>query len=312
MKRLRNERGSVIVMVVLMITALTSIVALAFDFGNWYSAKRKLQNAADSAVLAGAQDLPSTATAASTAVAYENANDSDFAPSGTPTFPDSSTIDVTMTKTSPGYFSKLVGVNSKTITVHARAQVGTPTEMHNVLPIGVAQSAVCLVGSVGCFQAAKTLTFDDTTTTSFNSSSWGLMDVSGGSTASSTCQGQASSSDIQTWIQGGYPGTLPVNRYFGGVNGQKSTQNALNTQIGKVLLVPVYNQANIGWCQNPAKGGFYIVGWAAMVIDQVIPDSDWNPHVKTLHVHFIQYIVHDVASTPGFNGFGLKTISLIQ
>ena len=309
--RLRDQRGSVLVMTVLLLTGLVAIVALSYDFGSWYSAKRKLQNAADAASLAGAQDLPNTGTAAADATAYANANDNGFA-SWSPTFPDSSTIEVTLTKTAPGYFSQLVGINSKTIIVHARAQVGTPTEMHNVLPIGVKQTAVCTVGSTGCFGAAKTLTFDDSTTTSFSSSTWGLMDAGGASTASTSCQGQASDSDIQSWITGGYPGTLPVNRYFGGVNGQKSVQNSLNTQIGQVLLVPVYSTASASWCLNPAKGGFYVVGWAAMVIDQTIPDSDWSPHVKTLHVHFTEYIVHDVASTPGYTGFGLKTISLIQ
>ena len=55
-----------------------------------------------------------------------------------------------------------------------------------------------------------------------------------------------------------------------------------------------------------------MVGWAAFVIDQLIPNSEWNPHVKTLHGHFEQYIAHNVDSTPGLTGFGVKVISLLQ
>jgi hypothetical protein len=311
MKRLRDDRGSVIVLVVLLMTALLAISAVAVDVGSWYTADRKLQSTADAAVLAGAQDLPNTTTAASSATSYANANNSGV-DTWAPTFPDTSTIDVSLSKSIPSIFAKLVGINSKTVHAHARAQVGTPTQIRNVLPVGVAQSAVCTVGSSGCFGASKLLRFDDTTTVSFSSSTWGLMDLLGGSTSTSNCQGQASSSQIQDWISNGYQGLLSVNQYYGAVNGEKSTQNALNTQIGKPLLVPVYDSASTSWCKNPAKGGFHIVGWAALVIDNTVTNSDWGPHVKQLHIHFVEYIVHDVDSTPGYSGFGVKVIQLTQ
>jgi Flp pilus assembly protein TadG len=311
MKRLGNDRGSVIVFVVLFCTVLVAVAGLTMDFGSWYSEKQKLQGTADAAALAAAQDLPDTGTAATTATQYANDNNSGLN-SWTPAFPNNYTVTIDLSKTAPAYFAKIVGVDSKTITAHSQAQVGSPTEMRNVLPIGVNQSAVCLTGSSGCFNVSKSLKFDDTTTASFHASTWGLMDAAGGSTSTSSCQGQASDSDITSWIQNGYQGVLPVNEYFGSVNGQKSTQNALNTQISKPLLVPVFDDAQSSWCQNPAKGGFHVVGWAALVIEQAIPDSDWGPHVKLLHVHFVEYIVHDVDSTPGFSGFGLKVIKLSQ
>jgi Putative Flp pilus-assembly TadE/G-like len=311
MKRLANDRGSVLVFVVLFCTVLVAVAGLTMDFGSWYSEKQKLQGTADAAALAAAQDLPNTGTASATATQYANDNNSGL-DTWTPAFPNDYTVTIDLGKTSPAYFAKIVGVESKHIVAHAQAQVGTPTELRNVLPIGVNQNVVCTVGSTGCFGANKILTFDDSTTASFHASTWGLMDVGGGSTGTTDCQGQASDSDITSWIQNGYPGTLPVNQYFGGVNGQKSTQNALNTQISKPLLVPVFDDAQASWCKNPAKGGFHIVGWAALIIDQTIPDSDWSPHVKTLHVHFIEYIVHDVESKPGYTGFGIKTIKLSQ
>ena len=51
---------------------------------------------------------------------------------------------------------------------------------------------------------------------------------------------------------------------------------------------------------------------AAIVIDMAIPSPDWNPHQKTIKMHFVQYIAHNVESTPGFTGFGVKVINLTQ
>ena len=64
---------------------------------------------------------------------------------------------------------------------------------------------------------------------------------------------------------------------------------------------------NRAWC---TAGGFYVIGWAAFVIDVTIPNSEWNPHVKILHGHFVQYIAPDAESSPGAPGFGVKTVTL--
>jgi Flp pilus assembly protein TadG len=311
MKRVADDRGSVIVMVVLLLTALLAISALAVDVGSWYTAKRKLQATADAAVLAGAQDLPDTGAASSSATTYANANNSGL-DSWTPTFPDSATIDVSLAKSTPAIFSKLVGINAKTVHAHARAQVGTPGSLKNVAPMAVKSSAACTSASSGCFGTSKTLTFDDSTTTAFGSNStFGLIDLSGSASTSTSCSGNVGQSSQSDWVTSGYPGLLSVNRYYGATTGQRTAiQNALNSVIGKVLLFPVFDTANSSWCGSP--GGFHVIGWAAFVIDQSIPNSQWNPHLKTLHGHFVQYIAHDVESTPGVPGFGVKVISLIQ
>jgi Flp pilus assembly protein TadG len=312
MKRLRNDRGSVLVMVVLMFTGLMAIGGITLDVGSWYTAKRKLQSTADAAALAAAQDLPNTTTAGQSATSYANLNNSGLN-SWTPSFPNTYTIDISLSKSAPSYFSSLVGVSGKTVHAHSRALVGTPTQLNNVLPVAVNVNVACKTDSTGCFNLAKTLTFDDSTTVSFSSSSWGLMDPSGQNTSTTTCQGQASESNLASWVTTGYPGTLSTGTYDGAVNGQKQAiQNALNTQIGKVLLIPVFDTASQSWCQNPAKGGFHVVGWAAFVIDQSIPNSDWTAHVKKLHGHFTTYLAHSVPYTPGYNGFGVKVVALNQ
>jgi hypothetical protein len=172
-------------------------------------------------------------------------------------------------------------------------------------------TVACATGSTGCFGVSKTLTFDDTTTATFGSSTWGLLDLSGSATTSTACTGKVGESQQASWISNGYPGLLAINKYYGATTGQRtSIRNALNTRIGQVLLVPVFDLSAQAWC---TAGGFHVIGWAAWVIDTAIPNSEWNPHLKILHGHFVDYIDHDVDSVPGTGGgFGVKVIKLSQ
>jgi Flp pilus assembly protein TadG len=54
---LRKQSGQAVVLVAIAVLALTAILALALDGGSIYLDKRQLQNAADSAALAGAERL---------------------------------------------------------------------------------------------------------------------------------------------------------------------------------------------------------------------------------------------------------------
>jgi Putative Flp pilus-assembly TadE/G-like len=74
MRRARGERGQILAIVVLALVALLGIAAFAIDVGYAYYAKRQLQSATDAAALAGAQDLPTAATAITTATSYAAAN----------------------------------------------------------------------------------------------------------------------------------------------------------------------------------------------------------------------------------------------
>ena len=74
MRRARGERGQILPIVALALVALLGIAAFAIDVGYAYYAKRQLQSATDAAALAGAQDLPTVATAIATATSYAAAN----------------------------------------------------------------------------------------------------------------------------------------------------------------------------------------------------------------------------------------------
>lgn len=66
----KNERGQALVIVLLALTVLLGMSALAIDVGHAYFAQRSLQSSADAAALAGAQALPDTADATALAEDY--------------------------------------------------------------------------------------------------------------------------------------------------------------------------------------------------------------------------------------------------
>jgi Putative Flp pilus-assembly TadE/G-like/von Willebrand factor type A domain len=69
---IRNERGQVVVLVVVMLVVLLGFAALVIDVGYAYYAHRQLQASADAAALAGAQELPNQARAIAVARDYSS------------------------------------------------------------------------------------------------------------------------------------------------------------------------------------------------------------------------------------------------
>ena len=70
--RPQEERGQVIVLVVVMLIVLLGFAALVVDVGYAYYAHRSLQASADAAALAGAQELPNAAAAEAVARQYSS------------------------------------------------------------------------------------------------------------------------------------------------------------------------------------------------------------------------------------------------
>jgi Flp pilus assembly protein TadG len=121
--RLSDESGSVLAIASVMMVSILGLAALVVDLGQWYAAQRQAQTAADAAALAGADDLPSSASKATTdANSYVTTNFSGA--SSTPTTPyssNSSEIKVTVTKSVPSTFGGIFGIGSETVTASAVA-----------------------------------------------------------------------------------------------------------------------------------------------------------------------------------------------
>src|SRR5262249_61968483 len=56
-RRVKGERGQVVVLTAVMLMALLGLGAMVLDVGAWFRTKRQVQATADAAALAGAQEL---------------------------------------------------------------------------------------------------------------------------------------------------------------------------------------------------------------------------------------------------------------
>jgi hypothetical protein len=313
MRRLRDERGSVLAFTVIFIVVLLGVAALVIDVGSWFTEQRRLQSAADAATLAAAQDLPDTTAASNDATTYAAANVSGLNP-WTPTFPSSSTISISFSKDAPGFFSKFLGINAMTVHAHAKATVGVPAGLKYVAPIAVKDTASCLFADTSCFGATKQLNFDESNLTS---SKFGLVRLDcAGDTATFCNSSSTGSSQLIDWINNGFGDVLQAHKWYAGVTGQKigplsaALSNAGN--VGKTLLFPVFDRA------DPTAGAFHVIGFAAYVIDRggVL---NWKndtpgcrPSCKLLSGHFVTYIAHGVDTDPTGTNFGVRVIGLTE
>src|SRR5439155_15771269 len=125
-RRLRAESGQALVVSVLFMVVLIGGVALTLDVGSWFREHRQAQTTADAAALSAAQMLPAadTTTAKSTAQTIADKNGGGIDVVNGISFSSASgvtydTVTVRVTRTAPGFFSKLFSVDSAQL--HAKA-----------------------------------------------------------------------------------------------------------------------------------------------------------------------------------------------
>src|SRR5579863_1420040 len=118
-----SVRGQMAVLMTLAIAALIGAIALSTDVGLLYYNWGILQKAADSAVLAGANLLPSDpAGAIGTADSFAAQNGIGTTEiTSTTVGSDQMSITMSLTRTVPYYFAQLVGLSSGLVTVSATA-----------------------------------------------------------------------------------------------------------------------------------------------------------------------------------------------
>ncbi len=131
-----------------MLVALLGLGAVVFDYGAAVTQRRNMQNVADAAALAGAQELDGTSAAETAATAkaieYINKNVSDLAGSPEITFNGAHTeITVKVAKTSPSFFLGTFGLGDNDIGAKATARIAAPLYGGpGVVPMAVAEGRI--------------------------------------------------------------------------------------------------------------------------------------------------------------------------
>jgi Flp pilus assembly protein TadG len=127
-KHLKNESGQAMVLVALSLVVIMGFGAFTVDIGRGAMQQSELQNIADAAALAGAQDLPSSSIATNTAISYAGTNGLLATQNNVPKLgdkivvtTDSTKIQVVVTRNLEYTFAKVLGFENKEVSARAVA-----------------------------------------------------------------------------------------------------------------------------------------------------------------------------------------------
>ena len=145
--RAGREEGQVLVLMVLALGVLMGMAALAIDVGMVYEERRDLQNAADAAALAGAQELPSSpelAVARARTWASNNgiADPDSLVITISTTHSANDTISVAVSRAVAYRLAPALGMEGDTVPAAAKARVGSPAGMDRFIPFAVENSVL--------------------------------------------------------------------------------------------------------------------------------------------------------------------------
>ena len=193
-RTLRNNRGSTMIVYVVMAVALLSFSAVAVDIGSVMVQKQRLQNAVDAAALAAAHDMPDTAAATATANRYIRLNGFSLSDI-TVSFSDGNkSITVQAHKKVEYSFARILGLDGKTINPSAKAQCGSLGSAFNyVIFSGSTTNTLTLNGSQYNIQGS-------THTNSYFSANGSNITITGRCEAVKTITVNGSSINIPTRI----------------------------------------------------------------------------------------------------------------
>ncbi len=315
--KIKNQRGQSMVLSVVFLTVLMGMAALVIDVGSWYRAHRAAQSTADASALAGAQALPDTTQATALANQYVSKNGGSGAGGTAITFSrqdyETDTIQVTVTRPHPGFFAKLFGLSTVSVKGRATARAWNVSSVRGVAPITVNYKHPLLNCTRGTkptcnptFGVPTTLTLEDIHTSGGKDAagSFGLINLDQNDP-------NPGANTLADWLLNGYPGYLPIGKYesaTGASFGNSQFTSALDQQIGKELMFPVYRLL-----KGPGGNAMYdIIGWVGYVITSYsITGSD-----GTIRGSFTRYVVDGVPSEHGggggAEGLGVHKIELTK
>jgi hypothetical protein len=318
--RLRSESGQALVVASVFMVVLIGAVAMTLDVGSWFRQHRQAQTTADAAALAAAQSLPSanTATASASAQSYAAKNGGGIDASGGITFRSdfepNDTVVVKVTRTAPGFFSKLFSIDSANVHATAAARSGVPQQVIGVAPIVVSKYHPDLYGTAGCpcFNKETTIQLARNGTPG----AFDLLDLADYATwVNGKCGNSPGGNDgskvVGGWIQSGFNAYLDLGCYdsdTGAKFNSSSIDGALSVRAGSTLLFPVFDPPVT---LQGSTAQYHIIGWAAFYVedhDAISGNSGW------IKGYFTNVIWDGIQSASGPSGpdFGVHSIALVN
>lgn len=299
MTPLRRDRGQAAVLTVLFMVVLLGMAAAVLDVGHWYRDDRRLQATMDSAALAGAQALPDdTAQAKALASSYATTNGGGL---DTTTFSmkimPNDTIEVTGSRPSEGFFTKLFGFDSVTVHATAKARTGVLSNAKWAAPIAVDERHPFIVGKK--WGQATELDLD-----TLGPGAYHLINIDGS-------YGGENPKVLGDWIRSGYEGYMPLGWYYSDPGAKYNTNPNFKAALddvaasGKEILLPVYRATR----SNGAGFDYEIVGWVGFVVTGYEIQGSKN---NRIFGHFTKVVWEGIYSETAAPDFGARAVSLVE
>ena len=194
-------------------TAIVGAMSLAVDVGVMYFNWMELQKAADAAATAGAAYLP-LAPAAAVAAADSYAEQNGAAVGeivSTSVAADDNSIAISLQRSVPTYFARLVGVFSGTVAARATAAVESSGSVSGMLPIGIDSRTTYTYGQQVLLMTGQ-----------YGPGNWGPLALGG-----------TGASNFQNNVQYGYDGTFSIGDWVTTETGLMTgpTQSSFDARI---------------------------------------------------------------------------------
>jgi hypothetical protein len=281
-------------------------VALTLDVGSWYREHRQAQTTADAAALAAAQMLPNTDNAKATAQDYASKNGGGIDTNGisfsSSQEPDD-TITVHVTRSAPGFFSKIFSIDSASVHAHAAARTGVPIDAKWASPIAVNKLHPMLAGP-GC------PCFGPTNETTLPLGKVGAPGAFALVNLDNSINGTVGASTLGQWIQQGFSAYLPLGDYLsdpGAKWNDGPIQSALTARYGSDLLFPVYDTLT----GTGSNAEYHVIGWVGFHLESSVNGGGSSGSITG---YFTQVIWDGIQSASGTTSpdFGVHSIELVN
>jgi Flp pilus assembly protein TadG len=300
-----REHGQAYVVTLLFLTGLLGMAAMAVDVGSWYKAQRSLQAAVDAAALAGAQALPEDeAKARSLAADYLTKNGGGTATMDvTKTTVDDDTIKVSAEREAPGFFAKVVGIDTVDVHAKATARAAGIAQAKYVAPVVVNWQHPML--QCECFGPGNETTIEldklHKPGSGNAAGSFALIDLR------TDGNGNVGASELADWMLEGLNAFMPLGDYTAAPSANFNNsqfQDALADRTDTEVLFPIYKKIT-----GSGSGAKYeIIGWVGFV-----PTAfNTTGSSSTVTGYFTQVTWQGIGATSGPPTFGAKIVALVE
>ncbi|MCR3921709.1 MAG: pilus assembly protein TadG-related protein [Firmicutes bacterium] len=303
----KEEKGSAIVLYVMVLSVLLGASAIVIDYGMLAVCKRKLTNAADAAALAGAQELlekPHSPTSAiNIAQEYAAVNGAHPANVTVSLANNNSEITVTVADTVNYFFAPILGFTKGDINAQAIAATGTVSSLVGIVPLTIVEQAL-IKGQEYELKSPK------------------LNEVIGPGNFGVLALGGTGASKYEKNLREGYQGSIKIGDILETEPGNMSnpTKRAIEHRVNQcnsgcthtnflpgcklLIYLPVIKQPT-----GQGRQDVEVVGFAAFFLNRNAPPGQGNESI--IRGYFVDTIVPGQI-TPGSSGFGVSAINLTK